>query len=110
MDSDGVRTDGPEGGLERLRAELDQIDERLLETLHDRLQCCARIARHKRAHVIPMMQPQRVAFVRNRVATFAEDHGISPEFLLAVYSLIISETCRLENLIIGAGADLEQSA
>jgi chorismate mutase len=89
-----------DGGLGALRAELDEIDDRLLDTLRDRLECCMRIAHHKRDHVIPMMQPHRVGFVQEKAARYADAHCIDPAFLRDLYTLIIGETCRIEDTII----------
>lgn len=87
--------------LQALRDELDGLDRTLLETLRQRLDCCCRIGRHKRDHAIPMMQPHRIGVVQERAAAFAAEHGMSPVFLRALYELVITETCRLEDEIIG---------
>ncbi len=87
--------------LQSLRAELDGLDRSLLETLRQRLDCCCRIGLHKRDHAIPMMQPHRIGVVQERAATFAAEHGMNPEFLRTLYELVITETCRLEDEIIG---------
>lgn len=87
--------------LQALRDELDALDKTLLETLRQRLDCCCRIGLHKRDHAIPMMQPHRIGVVQARAAAFAATHGMSPAFLRALYELIITETCRLEDEIIG---------
>ena len=87
--------------LQALREELDGLDRTLLETLRQRLDCCCRIGLHKRDHAIPMMQPHRIGVVQARAAAFAAEHGMSPSFLRALYELIITETCRLEDEIIG---------
>jgi chorismate mutase len=88
--------------LQSLRDELDGLDRTLLETVRRRLDCCCRIGLHKRDHAIPMMQPHRIGVVQERAAAFAAEHGVSPAFLRALYELIITETCRLEDEIIGA--------
>ena len=113
--SDG-ETEGPAGGvpstvpgsgkdaqriLQLLRDELDGLDRTLLETVKRRLDCCCRIGLHKRDHAIPMMQPHRIGVVQERAAAFGAEHGVSPAFLRALYELIITETCRLEDEIIG---------
>ena len=87
--------------LALLRDELDGLDRTLLETLRRRLDCCCRIGLHKRDHAIPMMQPHRIGVVQARAAAFAAEHGMNPDFLRSLYELIITETCRLEDEIIG---------
>lgn len=93
--------DGGARELEALRAELDHIDERLLATLRARIECCVRIAQHKRQCGIPMMQPHRINAVQHHAARYAAKHHIDPAFLRQVYDLVIGETCRVENLVIG---------
>lgn len=88
--------------LEALRGELDSIDQRLLETLRERLGCCVRIGLYKKRNAVPMMQPHRIGIVQSRAEAFAIEHGISPEFLRALYERIIEETCRIEDDIIGS--------
>ncbi len=87
--------------LEALRAELDYVDERLLAILRARIECCVRIAQHKRQYGIPMMQPHRIDAVQDRAARYAVEHNIDPAFLRQIYDLVIGETCRVENLVIG---------
>jgi chorismate mutase len=86
--------------LERLRAQLDALDQVLLDTLRDRIRCCVRIAEVKRRDSVPMMQPHRIATVQKRAASYAGEHGIDATFLHRLYELIIDETCRVEDLVI----------
>ena len=89
--------------LERLRWELDGIDARLLEAVRARVDVCVRIAEVKRRRQIPMMQPQRVGLVQHRAEEFAGENGLSPEFLRRLYDVLIAETCRVEDAVIGSG-------
>ena len=90
--------------LEGLRARLDDIDERLLDTLRQRIECCVAIAHVKRAHDVPMMQPHRIGLVHRRAAAYADAHGIDGDFLRRLYDLVIEETCRVEDAVIGTVA------
>jgi chorismate mutase len=90
--------------LERLRAQLDALDQVLLDTVRDRIRCCVRIADVKRCHAVPMMQPHRIAIVQQRAASYAAEHGIDAKFLERLYDLIIDETCRVEDLVIADAA------
>lgn len=82
------------------RDELDALDAQLLDILRRRIECCVSIAQLKREHDIPMMQPGRVGVVHQRAEAFGQEHGISTEFLRILYEVIITETCRVEDLII----------
>ncbi|SDP79980.1 chorismate mutase family protein [Lentzea jiangxiensis] len=92
----------PDARLEALRAELDGIDLRLLDVLRDRIRLCVRIAEHKREFDVPMMQPHRIGVVQERAARYGASHGIDQAFLRSLYDLVIGETCRVEDEVIGA--------
>ncbi|MFB7629931.1 chorismate mutase family protein [Streptomyces sp. NPDC056149] len=91
----------PERQLADLRAELDALDARLLDVVRERIEVCVRIAHHKSAHGVPMMQPHRIGVVQERAARYGERHGVDQEFLRRLYDLIIEETCRVEDLVMG---------
>jgi chorismate mutase len=85
--------------LEDLRTELERIDDRLLDSLRDRIACCVRIAEVKQRGGVPMMQPHRIKRVHDRAASYGADHGVDAGFLHRVYELVIEETCRVETLV-----------
>ncbi len=87
--------------LDELRARLDRIDAELLDKIRDRIECCVEIARYKRAHGVPMMQPHRIDIVHRRAAGYGATHGVDQTILRRLYELIIEETCRVEDEIIG---------
>jgi chorismate mutase-like protein len=87
-------------GLKDLRAELDRIDERLLDILRQRIACCVRIGHYKREHNLPVRQPHRASIVQQRAARYAEAHGMDATFLRRLYDLIIGEACRVEDVVI----------
>lgn len=89
--------------LRDLRAELDLLDESLLDILRRRIDCGVRIAEHKVRYGLPMMQPGRIQLVKQRATRYAEAHGLDADFLVALYDVIIAEMCRVEDLVMGAG-------
>ena len=98
--SDTAREPSAPAGLDELRTRLDAIDNDLMKALASRIRCCLDIARHKRAHDIPMMQPGRIDVVQTRAAEFALENDIDPGFMKNLYELVIAETCRLEDEVI----------
>lgn len=88
--------------LETFRAEIDLMDAELVALLGRRLKICREVARYKRQTGIPMMQSGRVQQVKDRAKRLAASHGIEDDFILAIYDLIITEACRLEDRIIDA--------
>lgn len=90
----------PDDILGDRRDQLDALDAQLLDILRRRIECCVSIAQLKREHDIPMMQPGRVGVVHQRAEAYGREHGISTDFLRSLYKVIITETCRVEDLII----------
>lgn len=86
--------------LETYREQLDQLDDRIVELISQRLSVCQNVARFKKAHGIKMMQPQRVEIVKARAADRALANGLDEQFIRQLYTLMIAEACRLEDAII----------
>lgn len=86
--------------LMALRQQLNSLDEQLVRLLGRRYEICRAAARHKREHGIPMMQPSRVAEVKERCARMAGEHDVDPDFVRRLYGMIIDEACRMESEII----------
>lgn len=64
----------------------------------ERMQVCLEVADVKTTHNIPMMQPSRVNTVLQRGRTAAREAGLPEEYFVAIFTLIIDETCRQEDL------------
>lgn len=86
--------------LEQFRQEIDALDAQIIEALGKRFEVCRQVAHFKKAEGIPMMQPGRVEEVKKRRQELGLEHGITPDFMLYLYSLIIQESCRMEDAII----------
>jgi chorismate mutase-like protein len=89
-----------QGLLAPYRDQLNEIDETLVTLVAERLTICAQVAHTKRRHGIAMMQPDRVEEVKSRCAKLGAEQGLDPEFVRALYGLIIAEACALEDRII----------
>jgi chorismate mutase len=86
--------------LMALRQQLNSLDEQIVRLLGRRYEICRSAAQHKREHGIPMMQPGRVAEVKERCAHMASEHGVDPDFVRHLFAMIIDEACRMEDEII----------
>jgi len=87
-------------GLEGFRQEIDALDYQIIEALAKRFEVAKRVADFKKQQGIPMMQPDRVEAVKRRRRELGMQHGLDGGFMVALYSLIIQETCRIEDEII----------
>lgn len=86
--------------LEQFRQEIDTLDHQIIEALGKRFEVCRQVAHFKKIENIPMMQPERVEEVKKRRQALGVEHSIDADFMLTLYSLIIQESCRLEDAII----------
>ena len=87
-------------GLEGFRQEIDALDSQIIEALAKGFEIAKRVADFKKQQGIPMMQPDRVEAVKRHRRELRMQHGLDGGFMVALYSLIIQETCRMEDEII----------
>ena len=85
--------------LAAYRKELDEIDEELMGLMARRFEVCRAVGAFKAKHGIPMMQPERVAQVKERAGEWGMSAGLNRQFGIDLYDLIVKEACRLEEEI-----------
>ena len=88
--------------LSDFRSRLNTLDENLLDLLGERYDICREVAKYKKAESIPMMQSARVREVKERCAQLGIQRQLDPGFVKKLYTLIIDESCRIEDEIIDA--------
>lgn len=89
-------------GLDPYRHRLDGLDDEIARLLGERFDVCREIARYKLAHGIPMMQPDRVALVRDRYLARGEEAGLPADFSSGLFELLIAATCKAEDELMEA--------
>ena len=82
------------GELGALRAQIDRIDDELLELLDRRMKVACEIGRYKKEHSMPVIQAGRYNDLMERRVRSAEEMGMSPEFMRAVLAAIHEESVR----------------
>ncbi len=87
-------------GLDPFRRRLDELDDQVVRLLGERFEVCREVARYKRAHSVPMMQPDRVTEVRARYLARGREGELPPQFTEALFELLIAATCRMEDELI----------
>jgi 4-amino-4-deoxychorismate mutase len=91
----------PGAGLEPFRRRLDVLDEQIARLLGERFQVCREVASYKSEHDIPMMQPERVAQVRERYLQRGRTADLPADFTAELFELLINATCRMEDELMG---------
>jgi 4-amino-4-deoxychorismate mutase len=91
-----------QNGLEPYRRRLDGLDDEIARLLGERFEVCRDIARYKREHEIPMMQPHRVAAVRERYLARGQEARLPADFAADLFELLIAATCKEEDALMAA--------
>lgn len=100
--------------LEELRKKINKIDTQIVKLLDDRAECVKEIGEYKKAHDIPIYQPDREKNVKNRVLE-ASRKVFPTGALMHIFTEIVSAARSLEEpLMIGylgpEGTFTEQAA
>jgi chorismate mutase len=86
--------------LDQFRQEIDTLDTQIIEALGKRFEVCRKVAHFKKLENIPMMQSRRIEEVKQRRQELGVKCSMDADFMLDLYSLIIEESCRVEDAII----------
>ena len=83
-------------GLEDLRAEIDAVDAVLVRLLARRFAAVVGIAAFKAENGIPVVVPERIEEVQDRVAQLAGEAGLDPAIARRLWRAIIDEAIAVE--------------
>ena len=89
-------SDGQEE-LNWLRAEIDELDEQLWDTIAARMEVSKRIGAWKKAHGVAPLQPERYQQIVEKLKEKSEkmkDAGLTTEFMLSVWNLIHEQSLK----------------
>lgn len=93
-----------DNGLNVLRREIDEIDEKLLQYLARRFELSKEIGGQKRLTSRPVVQSDRAAEVLGKYLQAGQALGMAPDFLSTLYRLIHAESCRVQEICISEHA------
>jgi len=82
--------------IEAFRAEIDDIDARLLELLSSRMQISRQIGGSKRSHGVAILQTGRWEALLSDMIARGREAGLSEEFIRRVFSAIHDESIRVQ--------------
>ena len=82
--------------LKALRQKIDETDERLVETLAERMSYIPLVAAYKKAHGLPVRQLDRERYVIEQARAKAARQGCPPDLVEAVYRLVIDYASKME--------------
>ncbi|PZD77711.1 bifunctional 3-deoxy-7-phosphoheptulonate synthase/chorismate mutase type II [Mesonia sp. K7] len=86
--------------LEKLRAQIDVMDDKLMEVLIDRMQIADKIGGLKKEHNVAIFQPERWKQILEKMIEKGDGKGLQKEFILNLYKAIHQESIAHQQKII----------
>src|SRR4051812_1565602 len=83
--------------LKPYREQLDALDNEILKLLGKRFGIIRKVAKIKTKYDLPSFLHDRVEEVRNTRVALGKKYGINPQFVYALYSAIIYQSCGEED-------------
>ena len=80
--------------LNWLRAEIDELDERLWSTIAARMDVSKRIGVWKKAHGVAPLQPERYRAISEKLRVKSEELGLRKEFIEQLWNILHEESLR----------------
>jgi len=78
--------------LDHLRAEINHIDDELLNLLSNRMEVARKIGNYKKANNITILQKKRWAHILDKALAKAQKHGLTPDFVQRYLEAIHDES------------------
>jgi chorismate mutase len=85
--------------LKPFRRKIDNLDQKIIDLIAERFATVRQVARVKSGYDIPAFLTGRVNEVRENAIKRGTRKGVDPEFLWALYSLMIYHSCAVEENI-----------
>lgn len=87
--------------LNELRAQIDKLDDQLLDLLVRRMRVSRDIGQYKKEHDMPILQAQRYEELLARRAAQAVELGMDREFMRTIMQAIHEESVRQQMVVLG---------
>jgi chorismate mutase-like protein len=84
--------------LDGLRLEIDRIDDEIVDLLGQRFALLRDVAAYKQPRDIPVVIPERINEVVERVVARGQRHGLDAQMMRDLYRRLIDEACRVETV------------
>lgn len=85
--------------LKKHRQKIDKIDVQLMKLLGERFGVVRDVAKVKIKHDIPAFLGGRVNEVRNNAVARGKKHGVDPDFVRTLYTMLIYQSCAEEEVL-----------
>lgn len=86
--------------IDILRANIDILDEELLEIFNRRMSISEKIGHYKKEHNITILQADRWDSILSTMVAKGSDKGLSEEFIRAVFNAVHQESLKIQNKVL----------
>lgn len=94
--------------LERMRLQVDSIDQQLIELLKKRLDISKKMGEYKKQQNLAPFQIKRWRNIIESRIIYAADLGIDPDFMMRILQLIHKESIATQNKIMNSGNSINK--
>ena len=95
-----MATSAQERDLKVLRAEIDSLDDALINLLDERMKVCREVGLYKLEHNLPVVQNNRFKEILEKRGRQGEERGMQRKFIKRVFCNIHDESCRQQDELI----------
>jgi chorismate mutase len=88
--------------LEKLRQQINQLDDELMQILSQRMKIAEKIGQYKKDNNITILQTNRWNEILERAFAKGEKHGLSKEFITKYFDAVHMESINHQNRIMNA--------
>jgi chorismate mutase-like protein len=85
-----------EPDLDELRRQIDQVDSRLLELIHERIRLVLQVGAYKARHGLAVYDPERERRLLERLTALAQP-PLEPDTIRRIFERLIDESRNLEH-------------
>ena len=85
--------------LDEMRAQIDRLDSSLIHLLAERMSVSSKIGAYKKAHNLTIVQARRYDEILKRNFEHGTSHGMTPQFIKAIFEAIHEESIRRQTEI-----------
>lgn len=86
--------------LQVLRGEIDQLDQKLIDILTERMQVASKIGQVKKEKNVAVLQNQRFNEIMDKMIQKAHQTGLSDDFIAGIYKEIHQESIRQQEKVV----------
>ena len=80
--------------IQSLRAEIDEIDSKIVDLLASRFRLTSNVGKLKAAHALEAVDPEREATQEVRFRELARHRNLNPDLVLRVFRSVIDEVVK----------------